>query len=600
MKRRTCADPARVPAQVDLFDALLMPASHLAEAGAADGAFAWLHVGANPEATSFLACPRPGLLSSPGCATQVLLRAPDGRLWRFALRRRFRSARTLHAWLDDFAACASRCPEDTHPGLLLPAPMRAEAVFADDATLDAERCSSWPIGTLATACAGAAEARQAMHAVDGRRALELQREAVHAELARGLHALAGLLDAQAAAVASRGGALRIDLYNFLVLAPTRRNRLQFAHSFAPLLEAAAGAGGDAQRLALRELVDRGAPLVKALAERWAVSPSALRALRLCPPDTMVSTLTPEPWALAKLLDAIVPERRPRQVEHWHALARAVRVANILFGQRPSQSEPALQWVVRCARGGWIEQDRFAGLAAHRPLPDGGFGGLFRIAYEEWAASQGGAPGRSQWNEPRLLAMRRCFEWALHLARQCELLDLLPPVLRRLPALLPQALRSSDGTREMVALTSIDELRDHGSRLGNCLREERLGLYATLCTIGESFMVSLRSPATGRVVSLAELRPVSQGGMLRFGVAQHRAGRNGDPEANCVAALGELMARLNGGEFDSHLLATFDPGAPPGLLVRALRQAAEQGVFRERVAAAAVSRTNAPTGTRRTS
>ncbi len=364
------------------------------------------------------------------------------------------------------------------------------------------------------------------------------------------------------------------LYNFLVVAPARRNRLQLAATFPLLVRTAAtddrsGLGAD-----IRRVVDGGVPLLKALSRRWGVAPAVLRCLRHRKPDLVGKRWESNVEALFTLLDALPAEFRPGEdPAQWRDFNGLIALAEATFGPHPWNSALALAWLRHSARRRGNESSLVRIAAELQPAVVAEIDALHRALIETLAAesltpaddavSCDALTIRARTTADRYLsglAPRRLTELA---ARYRRLLaqtraDVAEergvPAASRFWPLLPEAYRSRDGSRRVVSLTSRQALNRHGRALDNCLGNSHLAYYTTASQRGEAFIVGLLEAESDQPLSTAELRVETVDLGLRFTVrvVQHSAAHNLRPSARCRTALAEVLAWLSTEGCQQHL------------------------------------------------
>jgi hypothetical protein len=364
------------------------------------------------------------------------------------------------------------------------------------------------------------------------------------------------------------------LYNFLVPAPWRRNRLQLAATFPLLVRAAAADGDTGLGADIRRVVDAGAPLLKALSRRWGVAPAVLRCLRQRKPDLVGERWESNVDALFTLLDALPAELRPGEdPDQWREFNRLVSLAEATFGPHPWDSAVALAWLRHSARRGGTESSLAQTAADLQPDVVALIDALRRALIETLAAealtpaddavSADALMLRARATADRYLsgrAPRRLAELAtryrrlLAQARAEVSAEMGAPAGSGFWPLLPEEYASRDGSRCAVALNSRQALNRHGRALGNCLGNSHLAYYTTAVQRGESFVVGLFDAESRQPLSTAELRveTVELGLWFAVRVVQHTAARNSRPSARCRTALAEVLAWLSTEAGQRHL------------------------------------------------
>ena len=364
------------------------------------------------------------------------------------------------------------------------------------------------------------------------------------------------------------------LYNFLVPAPSRRNRLQLAATFPLLVRAAAADDDTGLGADIRRVVDAGVPLLKALSRRWGVAPAVLRCLRRRQPVLVGERWESNVGALFALLDAVPAEFRPGEdAAQWRDFNDLIALAEATFGPRPWDSALALAWLRHSARRGNSNASLARAAADLRPAVTAEIDALRRALIETLAAESltpaddavsadalavrarvtadryvsGRAPGR-------LTELATRYRRLLAQAREDVRGESGGPAGSGFWPLLPEEYRSRDGSRRVVSLTSRQALNRHGRALGNCLGNSHLSYYTTASQRGEAFVVGVLHAESGQPLSTAELRvaAVDLGLRLTVKVVQHTAARNLQPSARCRTALAEALVWLSTEACQRHL------------------------------------------------
>lgn len=510
-----------------------------------------------------------GAAARRGIASTVLLRLCDGSLRMLRLA----SGATDRAALECIAGELVALPDDvpTEPALRrLAGELGVPALIALNVPLDRVDPAAWDVTRAAVAATAHAFASASEGAtVDAARtkAIAIERH-LSAWLDEALAAFVATLDPEACAVARELGRFDIDTYNFLVRGARPAWRRQFARTY-PLLVATAAA--TATGAFLREAIDAGAPLVKRLAERWAVSPGALRCLQGRSIAHIGAQWQHAPHRLARMLDALRAEDRPGDDPHaWQRLAEAAAIAEEVFRRPAASCALTLGWLRTMARRGFEGVAREAVPAA--PVAAIAQIDALRAALVDDLA-QVARTGNRRPEAARTLAAAIADRHlaALPLAR-------LTPVARRFAQLhavhraaaadaasagsgptfwplLPAALLSADGTRRVLPLTTLAELRSEGAAQSLCIAAgaELVNLAAS-CAGGDRYVVSIRHAPTGVRLSTAEVHVVRRLtiGEPRPRIYQHKARGNRRPSAACAQALREALSWVASREGQAHL------------------------------------------------
>lgn len=539
----------------------------------------------------------PPLRNVASCA---LLRIGDGTVRFIRLTRR--------AWTPDTLALAERRLAFVDGGRPSGPLLKDLAHDVGDATLtltnfalDGSDREAWPVrgAAHATVARDVACAPSSWTPPRARERTDALARRWQAELDATLAAFVAGLDPEACAVAREHGRFDTDLYNFLVRGPRVAWRRQFVRTFPVLVHAAVTSAPDALGTFLRDAVDAGRPLVPLLAARWAVSGSAVRALRGRPLATLGTRWQRAPHQLARILDAIRPEDRPGEdPDAWQRLNEAIAAAEELF-RRPAESSPiTLGWLRAVARRGFTAPhhdaalapeavaaiDRLrAALASHLAHAAKLAGPCERDRAEVAAA---GASDRylAALSPPRLASIARRYATAYNARREA-----LDETVRQAGGLLfwpllPAPLASADGHYRVESLASLADLRAEGAAQSLCIEEgPHLADLALACTRGEAWVLSIRDATTGQRRSTAELRAVRRLGVgaATLRIHQHKGLGNGRPTPGCVQALHETLAWANGpaGQRHRHAGARRPDGSPATLdpRVKADREAVAEAL-----------------------
>ncbi len=387
---------------------------------------------------------------------------------------------------------------------------------------------------------------------------EIERELI-ARLGEALRRFAGALDVEILAAAP-DAARDIALYSYLVEPQHRRNRLQFAGAFPLFLRAAADGTGDGALI--RRAVDDGVPLVRALAARWAISPSVLRGLRGRQVETIGARWQENIEALVVLLDALPAEFRPAaDASAWQAFNERVALAETAFGRRPWTSPLALAWLRQASRGGLVvqavtDEDRelqraslavvdelrqalIEALKAECALPAVEPGVLSTRA---WQAADRALAGIGL---KRLIILAQRYRRELAAAQAEHARENATAARAGFWPLLPGELLSADRSRLVVPLDDRQALLAHGRAVVNCLGGSHLERYSAACRRGATFILGVLDARSRRPLSTAEVhaRRLTLAGRIEVDLVQHTAARNAPPGRACRHAVAEAIALL---------------------------------------------------------
>jgi hypothetical protein len=136
----------------------------------------------------------------------------------------------------------------------------------------------------------------------------------------------------------------------------RAYRMQMAQVFPALIPVLSGEfgppGPGAQ--AINGVVDRGEPLVDALARTYGVRAATARHALSMPPALVGGERLP---TLIRALDRLIPERFPRDLHEWTVLERLVYDAIPKLTDRPAASADNLSFLPEIGRGGWTHAEK---------------------------------------------------------------------------------------------------------------------------------------------------------------------------------------------------------------------------------------------------
>lgn len=362
------------------------------------------------------------------------------------------------------------------------------------------------------------------------------------------------------------------IFNYLHREPHRAYRMQFASTLPILLRTVATAEPGSFEAELRLAVDSGIPILEALAACWQVSQSALRCLIGTPAELIGSQWASRVHELAKIIDAIRPEDRPRRdPQAWCNFNVAVAVAERVFRRRAHNSPQALAWLremVRPAQGS-TEKDPGASLpandliAAIDRLHNGAIRAMLlelqrgarigeekavRIAehsFYDWLATK---------RPERLTKIAERFERVY--AEACRAAATQEPALSAgsFWPLLPTDMLSKDGLRRINSLTSRRALELQGKALNQCIGGSLRESYAERCERGEVFLVAITALPEKAPCSTAAIEIVRSLGGRQYDllINQHTGLNNSEPSEQCQRALDDLIVLSATEAFQQHL------------------------------------------------
>lgn len=352
------------------------------------------------------------------------------------------------------------------------------------------------------------------------------------------------LDAELMGVLQPLGALRPSHYNYLLGdgKELRRNRVQALRIF-PILQHRILEEGFA---GLREVIDRGLPLIDALASRYDVPRAAIRAVRGVAPLAACAPVDRIEIMLALLRD-IPPSWWPRSASDWGRFAEAGRRIAALSRQPPTSTANRLI-LHDCARNGYRFTERGTEEWQHvaRQIDDF-LSGLrdavrFRLC------------GTRPDHECDLLASRMYVRMltALGIERVGGIAERWGDAYRRAQAAFAPESEIWSGARwpslseipvpasefEAHPLLTAKALADEGDAMTNCVAS-----FASHCMDGTCQIWSLRSRDGAHVATL-EVR-VSRGpdGFPAIHIGQCAGPGNSEPSKAVRNAAGDLVLRL---------------------------------------------------------
>lgn len=345
------------------------------------------------------------------------------------------------------------------------------------------------------------------------------------------------LDPVALAASEQPGALpSLGLYNWLQAASglRRRRRLQALQGYPLLISALVRQADSDAAGTLGAAVDRGEPLVDALAELYRVPKGFIRRHR-GPGGPRLRRMVGSVPALARWLALLPADALPAERAEWEALRELVDQLHSLEATWPAErrvlEKAARRFLSECARRGWTAawrrfRDGFANTAGFEDLQD-----LVRQA--EWLyGAEAFAPVAARLLAQGVEQVQRVSErWHWQPAEVAD--DAAALSVLRWPALMPELELAG---RRLLPLCSAAELKEEGRRLRHCV-----GGYSEQCLFRSVHIVSIRDRLGPR--STVELELVRQGAIWKIEVRQHRGEANSAPDPACVQALEALLEHL---------------------------------------------------------
>jgi len=363
------------------------------------------------------------------------------------------------------------------------------------------------------------------------------------------------------------------LYGYLADPAHRRNRLQLATTFPLFLRSAASAdAGNAGDLIAR-LVDDGAPLLRALAAHWAVSPGVLRCLRGQPVEVIGARWQANVRALVTVLNALPAEFRPGDAVAWRAFNDGVAFAESTFRCRPWTSPLALAWLRQAAKRNWskgalgadgedlhqsaialvdeVRQALIEALLAEGTATSGTVAEEATLSARVWFRTDSYLAGLAP---KRMIALAQRYRRELAHAQREHSGEIAAARGSGFWPLLPGEYISSDRARIVVPLASRREFLSHGRAVDNCLGDSHLNHFSALCGRGEAFIVGVLEAGSRRPLSTAEVRAwrLTLSGRTEVRLVQHTAARNAPPSRACRDAVAEAIALLATPRGQDHL------------------------------------------------
>lgn len=155
--------------------------------------------------------------------------------------------------------------------------------------------------------------------------------------------------------------LPLARYNWLIGGDggTRQWRIQSAQVFPALVPVLAGERGPLQEseAALVRVIDRGRPLVQALAETYGVRKAIARHALAMPSWLLNGQPAASPGLLLRGLSALPPERYPRTDDDWRVYVQLLRELLPALTGRPAASPLNAAFLPAISRRGWSVTER---------------------------------------------------------------------------------------------------------------------------------------------------------------------------------------------------------------------------------------------------
>jgi hypothetical protein len=352
-------------------------------------------------------------------------------------------------------------------------------------------------------------------------------------------------------------------YNYLAGGtPTlRRNRLQAASLYPWLMRHVlwnGHLGALAERV--RRAIDAGAPLIEVFAQGLAVSPSTVRTLTRCPLHVLNTTWHGNIQRLARALNGITPEFRPRSEDDWLRMGAAVTTIWQVSGHAIARPQNQL-WLAAAARRRFDvrlpDMEDTAALTVGLADMRNALRDILALRLGnrqswplEWlsrnpraAAVIDGVIGRALMHVDfsRLLEIVRRWQDAFrrHQSANGEDSALIRGLTWRAPL---DGFRTED--RTIVPLLTQAELIEEGNAMHHCV-----GSYSCDCRMGRVQIWSIRAPDGHRCSTLATRFQRRAAGGWKASISQHSARANAQPDASSIAAARALIANLSANHED---------------------------------------------------
>jgi hypothetical protein len=471
----------------------------------------------------------------------ILMETMDGKIWFLAL---FQRSIPTQADLDKVAKTLSCCAAESS------STSAVESSLCDDARIvaqilmdDIESPSSWDSAWKAVFLDEVIRAVSA-GSPDGQEI----RQRIEQDWSDGIARFVGALDTRAVAMARCAGGLRPTYYNFLVVedAIICRNRRQASECFPLLLPHLAV---NKSYAGIRDVIDRGDPLVEHLAEYYGVAKATVKSLAGLPLSFVASDWQSKVGALLRLLSDIAPEFRPGGPEEWkrffQTVSYIVRISRMPAStthnrlrlracsrtrfRLPEAGLPdvdevarviddfltglreALQWEIENALNVPVSELLIQKLINHASVSVGGLDKMQRLGRKYGEIFRREQQSFQQYDRELILGIR----W---------------------PSPLPDGLTCYQ--RTIVPLCMPDELMREAQNMKNCVDG-----YSGRCLRGESQIWSLRRD-DGKPMSTLETTIVREKGRPVSKIVQHRAVSNSKPEQECDMAAFQLLKELS--------------------------------------------------------
>lgn len=324
-------------------------------------------------------------------------------------------------------------------------------------------------------------------------------------------------------------ALDIPRYNLLAIHDPmrRRNRLQALRVLPLLAPALLNPAYDVKlRGALLRTIDAGQPLVEALSNQFGVSKAAVKHMTKVALEDIPARWIGRLGNLLRLIDALVPERRPVTAPQWQAFDALERTVAGITAQ-PTTSPLNLAWLREVTLDGL---DETTAARIRDSTADGDIRTMLymRLALHRWTRHRAGAaPGEgrtlplcaaidreiARTRLPQLRELARRWDQCL-LEEQARLLEEKEKLAGRRWETLIAAPVETNGFW-VVPLASAKDLAEEGKRLRHCVAR-----YVERCFKADLMIFSLRDPQDKSLSTFA-LSPMMKDTRLTFVLRDHR-------------------------------------------------------------------------------
>ena len=247
------------------------------------------------------------------------------------------------------------CPHQEHIASVVAWKLETQLTLVD-LDLSAPTTAAWPVRAAALQSCYVDSFSNESSAQFAER-MTLAETAIAAAAITDLRNFVGSLDPDIVCLSSLWGCLPCPRYNWLAhhREDIRTYRIQAARVFPALVPVLSGefgpVGAGAQTLS--DVIDRGEPLVDALAKTYVVRAVTARHALTMPPALMAGEKLA---TLMRALDRLIPERFPRNLDEWTVFDRLVHDAIPKLTDRPAASPDNLSFLPGISRQGWTQAE----------------------------------------------------------------------------------------------------------------------------------------------------------------------------------------------------------------------------------------------------